>query len=90
MAILATNGTIVYADARIGLPSEPLAPADLAAYVRDLLIARGLNPASSPEAISAAEHGAAILLAAYGALTDPPCGSAELPGIDILEGEHRP
>jgi len=39
--------------------------ADLAAYVHDLLDARGLRPVLTPETRAAAEHAAALLLGAF-------------------------
>ncbi|GAA3386605.1 hypothetical protein GCM10020369_25110 [Cryptosporangium minutisporangium] len=77
--MLATNRGTVYIDAETDLPPEsvPISPADLAAHVHDLLAARGLNPPTSAEAISGAEYGAAILLAAYGALALPGRGSQD-------------
>lgn len=43
----------------------PIAPGDLAAYVFDLLEARGLCPVLTPETRDAAEHAAALLLGAF-------------------------
>jgi hypothetical protein len=44
----------------------PVSAGDLAAYVHDLLDARGLNPVLTRESRDAAEHAAALMLAAYG------------------------
>lgn len=49
----------------------PVNASDLAAYVYDLLDARGLSPVLTPETRVAAEHAAALMLAAFGALPDP-------------------
>lgn len=48
----------------------PLTAADLAAFVFDLLAARGQDPVLTPETMDAAQHAAGLLLGAFNVTAD--------------------